>query len=68
LRLCLTAGLELSLACDAATLERWNVLNRVLPDGELAEKSMAFARRLADGPTLAWPLTDGPGELRRPLS
>jgi enoyl-CoA hydratase/carnithine racemase len=26
---------------------------RVLPDGELAEKSMAFARRLADGPTLA---------------
>jgi enoyl-CoA hydratase len=100
--LCLTAGLELSLACDmiwaaesarfglveavggltplmggtqhmaeragpararefvmsaglydAATLERWNVLNRVLPDGELAEKSMAFARRLAEGPTLA---------------
>jgi enoyl-CoA hydratase len=100
--LCLTAGLELSLACDmiwaaesarfglveavvgltplmggtqrmaeragpararefvmsaglydAATLERWNVLNRVLPDGELAEKSIAFARRLAAGPTLA---------------
>ncbi len=100
--LCLTAGLELSLACDmiwaaesarfglveavvgltplmggtqrmaeragpararefvmsaglydAATLERWNVLNRVLPDGELAAKSMRFAQRLAAGPTLA---------------
>jgi enoyl-CoA hydratase len=98
--LCLTAGLELSLACDmiwaaesarfglveavigltplmggtqriaeragpararefvmsaglydAATLERWNVVNRVLPDGELAEKSMRFAQRLAAGPT-----------------
>ncbi len=100
--LCLTAGLELSLACDliwaaesaqfglveavvgltplmggtqriaeragpararelvmsaglydAATLERWNVVNRVLPDGQLAEKSLRFARRLAAGPTKA---------------
>jgi enoyl-CoA hydratase len=100
--LCLTAGFELSLACDmiwaaesaqfglveavvgltplmggtqrvaeragpararelvmsgglyeAATLERWNVVNRVLPDGELEEKSMRFAERLAAGPTRA---------------
>jgi enoyl-CoA hydratase len=100
--LCLTAGLELALACDmiwaaesaqfglveavvgltplmggtqrlaeragpararefvmsaglyeAAALERWNVVSRVLPDDELAEKSLRFARRLADGPTLA---------------
>jgi enoyl-CoA hydratase len=100
--LCLTAGLELSLACDmiwaadsaqfglvemvigltplmggtqrvaeragpararelvmsgglydAATLERWNVVNRVLPDAELAESSLRFAQRLAAGPTLA---------------
>ena len=100
--LCLTAGLELSLACDmvwaaesasfglveavvgltplmggtqriaeragpararefvmsaglydAATLERWNVINRVLPDADLAEKSLRFAQRLAAGPTLA---------------
>jgi enoyl-CoA hydratase len=100
--LCLTAGFELSLACDmiwaaesaqfglveivvgltplmggtqrvaeragpararelvmsgglypAATLERWNVVNRVLPDGDLAEKSMRFAERLASGPTAA---------------
>ncbi|HEX6583398.1 MAG TPA: enoyl-CoA hydratase/isomerase family protein [Thermoleophilaceae bacterium] len=100
--LCLTAGLELSLACDmiwaaesaqfglveavialtplmggtqriaeragpararelvmsgglydAATLERWNVVNRVLPEAELAEKSLRFAQRLASGPTRA---------------
>jgi enoyl-CoA hydratase len=100
--LCLTAGLELSLACDmiwaaesaqfglveavigltplmggtqrvaeragpararelvmsgglydAATLERWNVVNRVLPDDELAEASLRFAQRLAAGPTRA---------------
>jgi enoyl-CoA hydratase/carnithine racemase len=38
---------------DAATLERWNVVNTVLPDGELAEKSLEFARRLAAGPTRA---------------
>jgi enoyl-CoA hydratase/carnithine racemase len=38
---------------DAATLERWNVLNRVLPDGQLAEKSLRFAKRLAAGPTMA---------------
>jgi enoyl-CoA hydratase/carnithine racemase len=100
--LCLTAGFELSLACDmiwaaqsaqfglveivvgvspfmggtqrvaeragpararelvmsgglypAETLERWNVVNRVLPDDELVEKTMKFAHRLASGPTLA---------------
>jgi enoyl-CoA hydratase/carnithine racemase len=100
--LCLTAGLEISLACDmiwatenarfglveavvgltpgaggtqrmaeragparaaefvmsgglydAATLERWNVVNRVVGDDELLEKGMRFAHRLADGPTLA---------------
>lgn len=39
---------------DAATLERWNVVNRVLADrDELMEKGMRFAHRLADGPTLA---------------
>jgi len=100
--LCLTAGLEISLACDmiwatesarfglveavvgltpgaggtqrmaeragsaraaefvmsgglydAATLERWNVVNRVVPDDQLLEKGMRFAHRLADGPTVA---------------
>ena len=38
---------------DAATLERWGVVNRVLPDAELAERTLEFARRLASGPTLA---------------
>jgi enoyl-CoA hydratase/carnithine racemase len=37
----------------AATLERWNVVNRVVADGELAEKSLRFAQRLAAGPTVA---------------
>jgi enoyl-CoA hydratase/carnithine racemase len=101
--LCLTAGLEVALACDmlwatedaqfglveavvgltpgaggtqrmaeragparaaefvmsgglysAETLERWNVVNRVLPDkDQLMAKGMKFAHKLADGPTLA---------------
>jgi enoyl-CoA hydratase/carnithine racemase len=38
---------------DAAALERWNVVNRVVADDELEEKAMRFARRLAAGPTLA---------------
>jgi enoyl-CoA hydratase len=38
---------------DAGTLERWGVVNRVLPDAELGERTLEFARRLADGPTLA---------------
>ena len=42
---------------DAATLERWNVINRVLPDADLHEKAMAFARELAAGPTRAHAMT-----------
>ena len=38
---------------DAATLERWNVVNRVVADDELLEKGMRFAQRLAAGPTKA---------------
>lgn len=38
---------------DAATLERWNVVNRVYPDGELREQTMKFAQSLATGPTKA---------------
>lgn len=38
---------------DAATLERWNVVNRIVADDELLEKGMRFAHRLADGPTVA---------------
>lgn len=38
---------------DAATLERWNVVNRVLPDESFQAAAREFARQLADGPTLA---------------
>ena len=42
---------------DAATMERWNVVNRVVGDDELQEKGMAFARELASGPTRAHAMT-----------
>jgi enoyl-CoA hydratase len=38
---------------DAATLERWNVVNRVFPDDQLLERTMDFARDLAAGPPRA---------------
>jgi enoyl-CoA hydratase len=38
---------------DAATLEGWNVVNRVLPDEGFDEAARAFARKLAEGPTCA---------------
>ena len=38
---------------DAATLERWHIVNRVVPDGQLHELTLAFARELALGPTVA---------------
>src|SRR3954454_19409526 len=37
----------------ASTLERWNVVNTVLEDSELADRTLEFARRLAAGPTRA---------------
>jgi enoyl-CoA hydratase/carnithine racemase len=38
---------------SAATLERWNVVNRVLPNEGFDEAARAFATGLAAGPTLA---------------
>ena len=38
---------------DAATLERWNVVNRVLPDEGFGDAARAFACGLAEGPTKA---------------
>jgi enoyl-CoA hydratase/carnithine racemase len=38
---------------DAATLERWNVVNRVYPDAELADETTKFAQHLAVGPPKA---------------
>ena len=37
----------------AAVLERWNVVNRVLPDDGFAEAARDYARRVAAGPTVA---------------
>jgi enoyl-CoA hydratase/carnithine racemase len=39
---------------DAATFERWNIVNRVLPDESFVSDTRAFAERLAKGPTLAY--------------
>ena len=38
---------------DARTLERWNVINRVVPDEKLGDVSVTVAQELANGPTLA---------------
>jgi enoyl-CoA hydratase/carnithine racemase len=38
---------------DAATFERWNIVNKVVPDDAFEAETMAFAQRLASGPTLA---------------
>jgi enoyl-CoA hydratase/carnithine racemase len=38
---------------DATTMEAWGVVNRVVGDGEVHEKGMRFAQRLASGPTVA---------------
>jgi enoyl-CoA hydratase len=38
---------------DAATLERWNVVNRVLADDDFATATRRFALALANGPTRA---------------
>jgi enoyl-CoA hydratase/carnithine racemase len=39
---------------DAATFERWNIVNRVLPDETFETQTRAFGERLAKGPTLAY--------------
>lgn len=42
---------------DAATFERWNIVNRVVPAGDLNETALGWARRLASGPTAAHAVT-----------
>jgi enoyl-CoA hydratase/carnithine racemase len=39
---------------DAATFERWNIVNQVVPDEAFEADTRAFAERLARGPTLAY--------------
>jgi enoyl-CoA hydratase/carnithine racemase len=41
-------------AYDAATFERWNIVNRVVADDTFESEVRAFAERLASGPTLAY--------------
>ena len=38
---------------DARTLEKWNVINRVVPDEQLADVTRTLAHELANGPTIA---------------
>lgn len=38
---------------DARTLERWNVINRVVPDEQLLDATNVIAQELAHGPTVA---------------
>ena len=42
---------------DAGTAERFGLANKVVPDGEVKDQAMDWARRLADGPTLAISMT-----------
>jgi enoyl-CoA hydratase/carnithine racemase len=44
-------------AIDAATAERYGLVNRVVAHAELLSKAHEWARRLADGPTLAISMT-----------
>ena len=39
---------------DATTFERWNIVNRIVPDDALEAESRASTARLAKGPTLAY--------------
>jgi enoyl-CoA hydratase/carnithine racemase len=39
---------------DAATFERWNIVNRVVPDEAFEAQTTAFAERLSRGATLAY--------------
>lgn len=41
----------------AEQLERWNVINRVVPDADLQAAALALVKQLANGPTLAHGVT-----------
>lgn len=42
---------------DAETMEKWNIINRVVDDETLDEAAMSFALELANGPTRAHMIT-----------
>jgi enoyl-CoA hydratase/carnithine racemase len=39
---------------DAAAFERWNIINRVVPDEKSESEALSLAKRLASGATLAY--------------
>lgn len=39
---------------DPRTLERWNILNLVVPDAELQDAARSWAHQLGNGPTVAY--------------
>jgi len=42
---------------DAATMERWGVINHVFPDDGFERRALEFAQKVASGPTLAFGVT-----------
>jgi enoyl-CoA hydratase/carnithine racemase len=42
---------------DAPTFERWNIINRIVPDDALDREALALTKRLAVGPTRAHAVT-----------
>jgi len=42
---------------DAATADKWGLVNRVVPPEQLLDEAMQLAKRLASGPTVALELT-----------
>jgi enoyl-CoA hydratase/carnithine racemase len=52
-----TELLYLGDAVDAPTAERYGLFNKVVPQEKVFEEAMAWARRLADGPTFALGMT-----------
>ena len=56
-RVGIARGKELAMLArrhDPRTMERWGLINLVTPEAELATVSMAWARQLAAGPTVAF--------------
>ncbi len=57
-------------AIDALTAERYGLFNKVVPQEKVLEESLAWAKRLADGPTFALGMTKEllNGELNQDLT
>lgn len=38
---------------SADNMEKWNIVNKIIPEGELDEKALKYMKMLSEGPTLA---------------